>query len=84
MRSISSPANQAEIVNAGCVKLSKEIFGKPDPSTIWFGLVAFTLANFQKVKPLFEAQVRYCVDEGLATHAYWASHIQRQMKRRWR
>jgi hypothetical protein len=85
MRSISSPAHQAEIIKDGCARLSKKVLNQLNDDaveTICFGLIAFALANFDKMQALFDAQINYCADEDLHPHEYWCAQIAAKAKRR--
>jgi hypothetical protein len=84
MRKISSPAHQAEILDDAIRKASKTLLSAQDRQTVWTGLGLFTLANFDRLLPLMDAQIAYCADEGLHPHEYWTRKTLTQKIRRTR
>ena len=66
-----------------CEKLKRKHFG--NTATVqWVmqDLIYFTAANWNKLEPLWLAQVGYALNEGLHPRELWASKVRAQLKRK--
>lgn len=75
MRSSSS---QSPVVEETLQRITPEyIGGNPVNATerLRYDLVAFCLANWEFIRPRFEQQLDYCVEEAIPPLEFWASKI---------
>jgi hypothetical protein len=82
MRSLSSLAHQADPVTIRARQMAKRYMRKDDPHGILQGVILFTLANWQELQPLYEAQLNYCFAEDLHPHNYWLKKMCSKRRRK--
>lgn len=62
-----------------------EIFNESTPETcqtLKEGCLLFCVANWDKIKPLFFAQLKYAQDEDMHPHVFWDAQTKLPSKRR--